>query len=101
MGGFVAVNATLPTSTEAIAYDSLLATKSGFLSLGGTYNGATDLNKIFELNCGETAEGCITAEWKERTETLSTARRGQLAVPIPSDYLCCKGDSDPECPTKH
>ena len=37
------------------------------------------------------------AKWTERTQTLSTARRGQFAVRIPDDYLCCEGDSDPAC----
>ena len=44
-----------------MAFDSLLAIKSGFLSIGGTYNGSTDLKKIYELNCGGDG-GCLAGK---------------------------------------
>ena len=53
-------NNTFPSTsiTYGIAFDSLLAIKSGFLSIGGTYNGASDLRKIYELNCNGEG-GCL------------------------------------------
>ena len=53
------------------------------------------MGQIYELDCGDNVENCATAEWVLNESTsLSKIRSGKVAMLLPSEYLCCEGDSE-------
>ena len=70
----------------------MVATSTGFLSVGGTYDGTHDMTDIYEFVCegSEPEKPCADGVWNSLTPiTLSPARRGKVAWLIPKEYLQC------------
>ena len=82
----------LTKKSKGIAYNSLVALPSGKVwSLARTY----DNSQIYELDCGDDVVNCATAEWVlNESIALSKIRSGKVAMLLPSEYLCCEGDSE-------
>ena len=97
---FFPANHTFPhvanVATNGIAYNSLVALPTGKVwSLAGTYDNSREMSQIYELDCGDNVENCATAEWVLNESTsLSKIRSGKVAMLLPSEYLCCEGDSE-------
>ena len=55
------------------------------------------MSQIYELDCGDDVANCPTAEWVlNESIALSRIRSGKVAMLLPSEYLCCEGDSECE-----
>ena len=90
---FFSANQTFPhvgnSDTNGIAYNSLVALPDGKLwSLAGTYDNSHEMSQIYQLDFS-TGFG---KAW-EAVTPLSRARSGKFATLLPSEYLCCEGDS--------
>ena len=86
----------LTKKSKGIAYISFVALPTRKVwSLGGTYDNSQEMSQIYVLDCGDNVENCPTAEWVLNESTaLSKIRSGKVAMLLPSEYLCCEGDSE-------
>ena len=83
----------LTKKSKGIAYNSLVALPDGKVwSLAGTYDNSREMSQIYELDCGDDVANCPTAEWV-LNESIPF-RSGKVAMLLPSEYLCCEGDSE-------